>query len=75
MDLIVMEVEGVDPRFVFSTTREEEAAIAEVFRGGAEQVVVATDGSKLGIKTLFRLLDCPDVNFVVIEEAGREKFA
>ena len=37
--------------------------------------MVAADGSKIGIKKLFRLLNCPDVNFVVIEEAGREKFA
>ncbi len=70
LDMAVLGVEGVDQGFGFSTAREEEAAMAEIFRAGADRVVVATDGSKLGKKELFRLLDWGQVDFVAIDAEG-----
>ena len=75
LDMAILGAEGVDAAFGFSTAREEEAAMAEIFRSGADQVVVATDGSKLGKKELFRLLDWSQVNFVAIDAAGGERLA
>jgi DeoR family transcriptional regulator of aga operon len=75
LDMAILGVEGVDQSFGFSTAREEEAAMAEIFRSGADQVVCATDGSKLGKKELFRLLDWPEVNFVAIDMTGAEQLA
>jgi DeoR/GlpR family transcriptional regulator of sugar metabolism len=73
LDLAVLGVEGVDPAFGFSTAREEEAAIAEVFRASADEVMTVLDGSKLGEKALFRLLSWSEVNYVAIDEEGGEK--
>lgn len=75
MDIAVLGVEGVDPVFGFSTAREEEAAIAEIFRSSADQVMTALDGSKLGRKELFRLLDWSEVDYIAIDSRGSEKLA
>lgn len=70
LDMAILGVEGVDQSFGFSTAREEEAAIAEIFRARADKVMAATDGSKLGKKELYRLLDWSDVNLIAIDSAG-----
>lgn len=75
LDMAILGVEGVDPSFGFATAREEEAAMAEIFRSGADQVICATDGSKVGKKELFRLLDWPQVDFVAIDLVGGEQLA
>lgn len=75
LDMAILGVEGVDQSFGFSTAREEEAAMTEIFRARADQVVAVTDGSKLGKKELFRLLDWSDVNFVAIDRVGGEELA
>lgn len=70
LDLAVLGVEGADAGFGFSTAREEEAAIAEVFRASADRVLTAWDGSKFGRKELFRLLDWSQVDYVATDTEG-----
>lgn len=75
LDIAVLGVEGADPVFGFSTAREEEAAIAEVFRASADQIMMALDGSKLDRKELFRLLDWSEVDYVAIDDEGGQRMA
>jgi DeoR family transcriptional regulator of aga operon len=75
LDVAVLGVEGVDQMFGFSGVREEEAAIAQTFRTSADQVVVAMDGTKLGHKELFRLLNWSEVDYIAIDEDGAMQLA
>ncbi len=67
VDLTILGAEGVDSQFGFSTTAEDEAAVARVFRDCSDAIVMAVDKSKLGKKALFRLLGWDDVNYVAVD--------
>lgn len=70
VDLSVLGAEGADSQFGFSTTSEDEAAVAQAFTNCSDKVLMAVDASKLGKKALFRLLDWDDVDFVAIDRRG-----
>ena len=67
VDLGILGAEGTDPYFGFSTTTEEEAAVAQAFRSSSDKILMAIDHSKMGKKALFGLLNWTDVDFVAID--------
>lgn len=66
VDLAILGAEGVDSQFGFSTTAEDEAAVAQAFRDCSDSILMAVDKSKLGKKALFRLLGWSEVNYVAV---------
>ncbi|MCY0879959.1 MAG: DeoR/GlpR family DNA-binding transcription regulator [Firmicutes bacterium] len=65
VDWGILGAEGADPGFGFSTSSEDEAAVAQAFRACSDHIVMAVDQTKLGKKAIFRLLPWADVDVLV----------
>ncbi|MCY0898531.1 MAG: DeoR/GlpR family DNA-binding transcription regulator [Firmicutes bacterium] len=65
VDWGILGAEGADPVFGFSTTSEDEAAVAQAFRACSDHIVMAVDHTKLGKKAIFRLLPWAEANYLV----------
>lgn len=69
LDVAVLGVDGVGPRFGVTTADPEEAEVGRVLAAAAERVVVVADASKLSSTGPSRLLALAGVDVLVTDEA------
>lgn len=69
MDFAILGAEGADREFGFSTSAEQEAAVAVGFRRVADHVIVAIDHTKLRRRALFRMLRNEEVDYLAADVA------
>ena len=69
LDVAVLGVDGVNPRFGVTTADPEEAEVGRALAGAAERVVVVADASKFSATGPSRLLELSRVDVLVTDRA------
>lgn len=68
LDFAILGTNGLDIGNGATSTAEDESAVGQCFAEVADNVVIAADHSKFGRNALYRMLNWPDIDFVVSDQ-------
>ncbi len=75
LDVAVLGVDGVSPRFGVTTADADEAEVGRALAGAAKRVVVVADASKFSVTGPSRLLELSRVDVLVTDRAPAGELA
>lgn len=67
LDVVILGVDGVDPRLGVMAHHEDEAGVSRLFADRARRVIVVTDSSKMGRRAFARICGLDVVDEVVTD--------